>query len=1091
MSRDSFERERARKETETSFAVEASAGTGKTSALIDRILQLVLVRGPAGEPLPVSAVCAITFTEKAAGEMKLRLRQKLEESAAGGGEEGRRAAEALRELHAANISTVHSFAAALLRERPVEARLDPRFTPLDRNQGRLLFAEFLDAWLGRALEERRPALEAALRAGLPLQDLRELAGQLRDHAGRAAELDFPPPWTDEEANRLRLEMLDEGRQFPQLCGDPEDKLCDALGRALEWLDSPGEKAAPGIAGNKGRAANWQGGMAAVESVRSFIARAKAFAAALECLPRQRLLHAAVCWLNGEFLPAWEEHKRLKGYLEFDDLLAAARDLLRSSPDARSSFQQRYRALLVDEFQDTDPVQLEMVMLLASHRADGGSAADFEAAPGRLFIVGDPKQSIYRFRGADIETYQKVGRRESAQERGLERLELTTNFRSVPSILRFVDIAFESVMRAADGGDYQPDYLAFGGSGHRAEGPVSPSVRLLGDFDAAGEAVGSGPGFFQLECSRIARLIGAICRDDEWQVEDRDAGTGRRRQARFGDIAVLLPVLTKADTLETALQNGGVPYVLEGGKYYYRRSEVASALNVLRAVSNPSDTVALYGALRSIFFGLSDEDLLREHAAGAVLDYRRPVPADSRLHGPFGILADLHGHRNRRLPSETFEMLLHRTGAREVLAPRGLQSAANLMKLAQTLRVLQREATFSQAVDLLSRMDEEDIGESESRIMEERGDAVRLLTIHKAKGLDFPIVIVAGLGLQVAAAHGSICSEPHRIRAYGVRAKLGDSFVSTPEWENLREEEKKREAAELVRLLYVALTRARDHLVVGTHHKGKKEKGGEDFARDLGRTRLEPLGGLLASGMRMEPRPAVILEAQRVDALPLLRAAAEENGEIDVGRRLRREYEELRRLIEETPGAAVGEGAAEGEAAPAAEDLPRDAGPSRAIRLGLAFHEVMETAELGWEGERLQDCVAGAAAGHSLDDAAAAELGEMAGFCMKSGLVARARAAGAAGRGLFRELPFIRAVEGAAGERSMEEGKIDLLFEEGDGWVLVDYKTDRLDAAGDLPAGTRERYGAQMEAYAQALAELGIELKARCLLLARSGQSLEF
>ena len=215
-----------------------------------------------------------------------------------------------------------------------------------------------------------------------------------------------------------------------------------------------------------------------------------------------------------------------------------------------------------------------------------------------------------------------------------------------------------------------------------------------------------------------------------------------RVPRYGDIAILLPVLTHASLLEEALKDREIPYVLEGGKFYYARSEVSSAITVLKAVANPNDRIALYGSLRSIFFGLSDEDLLRAHIRGTPLDYREPAPPESPLFHPFGILNELHRHRHERLASETFEMLLQQTGAREVLAVHGLQSLANLNKVGRTIRALQTEATFTQVVDLLGMMDEEGLAESESRLMEERSDAVRILTIHKAKGLDFPIVFAA-------------------------------------------------------------------------------------------------------------------------------------------------------------------------------------------------------------------------------------------------------------------------------------------------------------------------------------------------------------
>lgn len=221
---DSADRKKATEETGRSFAVEASAGTGKTTILIDRVLHLVLERGPEGAPLPLSRICAITFTEKAAGEMKIRLRQEFEKKASRAGEPGTRALAALRDLETASISTFHAFAVALLKERPIEAGLDPRFTALDEVQSDLLFREVWDAWMQQALLERKVPLERALRAGLGLEALREAARTLRQRAHGVRGLKLAPPPTEEETRQQMRQMLEEGRRFLSLVRNQDDKL---------------------------------------------------------------------------------------------------------------------------------------------------------------------------------------------------------------------------------------------------------------------------------------------------------------------------------------------------------------------------------------------------------------------------------------------------------------------------------------------------------------------------------------------------------------------------------------------------------------------------------------------------------------------------------------------------------------------------------------------------------------------------------------------------------------------------------------------------------------------------------------------------
>ena len=1077
MTADSLDREKAIRETDRSFAVEASAGTGKTTTLVDRILHLVLERGPEGVPLRLLNVCAITFTEKAAGEMKIRLRQEFEKRARGTGDSAERARIALRDVETAPISTFHALAVSLLKERPVEAGLDPRFSTLDENQSELLFREVWDAWLQRALKERHEPLERALRSGISLDGLEELARTLRLHARNAQELELVSPLTDDEVReqtRIRLETAYELRSLILNSGD---KLVAHLEKTIYWLENPSSNCpAPQKPGNAGAAANWSGGKDTVGRAQEFVREAADFCCFCGQLPQQRVLDAVVRWMVDGFLPEWQSQKRKRGLVDFDDQLALARDLLKRNRFVRREFQKQYAALLVDEFQDTDPLQLEIVRLLSSPDLEETDPARLRPAPGRLFVVGDPKQSIYRFRRADIESYLEIAQLEKLKDLQVERLQLSNNFRSVPSILRFVDSAFHEAMKASDSGHYQPEYASFGGHGERAEEPSPPSVYILGNRPDEGDS-GTGGGFFEREAARVAKLISQIRGNELWKVadrnQDREKGTVWRVPA-FGDIAVLLPVLTRCDALEEALRETAIPYVLEGGKFYYARSEVSSALTVLRALANPNDSIALYGSLRSIFFGLSDEDLLREHMAGRPLDYRREVPQDSLLHQPYLILRELHGGRHDRPPSETLETLLHRTGAREVLAVRGFQSLANLAKLVRTLRSLETDATFSQAVDLLRAMDEEGQAESESRVMEEQNDAVRVMSIHKAKGLDFPIVIVAGLGLTRRPRNSSFLSDPHRRKSFAASIRMRDSRVHTPGWTELAEEDRKRDDAELVRLLYVALTRARDRLIVCTHTRGWKKSAEGKPQLDANGSRLQPLCFFL-SECYCGGSEARILDEKVLDAATV-RPRAVPPGIRDWGAIARRQYDELARLLRETPSsidavAATGEG------------REVDAEPSRAARLGIAFHDAMEKADSGLDDRAL---VSEPGARLKLDPAAVRDLEQMLRLTRHSALFERVTRARRSGARILKELPFVRPLSGGA----IEEGKIDLLFEEPEGYVLVDYKTDEYPAGADIETLFREKHGKQILQYVQALASMGVKVSSAYLLMARTGAAIQ-
>jgi ATP-dependent helicase/nuclease subunit A len=1090
---DREQRRRAVEETNRSFIVEASAGTGKTRTLIDRIIRLVLEKGPAGPPLRLSEICAITFTEKAAGELKVRLRQHFEQTLKNQQTSSGnllRAREALIDLETAAISTFHSFAVSLLKERPVEAALDPRFTALNEIRSELYFRDVWEPWIGRALENRNPILERALRNGIRLESLENLARILRLKwlIVRNLDSDSPPP--EEQCRQKIQDLLLQGKNLLALAIKVEDKLVAFLERALNWLEHPDREAdALAKPGGAGATANWTGAKDTVRVVREFVKETVEFQTAFQNLPAQQFLDDVVRWIKEAFMKEeWEKRKQAEGLLDFDDQLYLARDLLLKHKTVRREFQERYKALLVDEFQDTDPIQWEMVLMLSSEDFDEADISRLRPAPGRLFIVGDPKQSIYRFRNADIETYLDVVKNREAL--GLNLLELTTNFRSVPSILGFVDSAFRDAMKAPDeDGYYQPDYLAFGDHGFRNTELQPPAVHLLGDISSEDDSKRTTRKLIERESRRIAKLIRSIHGSKSWKVErEKDNWV----VPQYGDIAILLPVLSYAYILEESLRDMEIPYVLEGGKFYYARSEVSSAITVLRSIANPNDSVALYGSLRSIFFGLSDEDLLQAHVEGQVFDYRKPVPSESPLHHAYEILLDLHRHRHQKRPSETFEILLQKTCAREVLAVRGFQSLANLNKLGRTLRALQDKGTFSQIVDLLATMDEEKLAESESRLMEERSDAVRIMSIHKAKGLDFPIVFAAALGLKRKTPARNLLADSRDRKIFALNIGSKDSGLQSARWDELIDEEKKRENAELLRLLYVGLTRARDHMILSTHTAAwKQTDDAERWVPDTAGTRLGPLSSFLEDCFSGSNKFMRIIDVDALDAAPDPERAFSAPTMKDWRSIADREFKALDVLIHNTPSAGklqmagqAGEASLHEDSAP--EDRMPEAAENRFVRLGIAFHEAMERVDLFSQKDHTR-FTQELTARHRLDRDSALKLEDMMRISLSSDLLERARAAASSGRRVLREIPFVRSLN----QGTIEEGKIDLLFEEENGWALVDYKTDWVSKdAGSVEEFFRNKYSSQIGEYLGAMQVLSVNVTSAYLLLARTGTAIK-
>ncbi len=1040
---DQADRDAAVADTATSILVEASAGTGKTTTLVRRILELALADG-----VPLSRIAAMTFTEKAAGEMKERLRAELDEAATR--EEDplrrRRAAEARRDLEAAPISTLHAFCGRLLRERPVEAGVDPDFvTPEEPVTEELLDAVFVE-WLDRAAREEGPVADA-LRQGLSPEELRALAGEL--YAERALVLasaieSDPIPFVRREALRLALAGSDLCDEVPEE-GRTEKKALllaaavSELGDVAQAGDAALASFVPSVEISLvgGKRGLWSPELkAGVEKYRKDV---KALAALAKEVPRSRLLAAVVDAILHGLFPALEAEKSKRGLLDFEDLLLRARKLLRDSPAAREHFRARFQTIIVDEFQDTDPVQAEIVLRLAAGESDQDSAPWQELDPGggALFLVGDPKQSIYRFRRADVETWRQVAPLFPSGARKT----LTTSFRAGPGLVSFVNAVFSRVFAECE----EPWEVSYAPLAPRPDATPgeSPAVLYVAPPAAGDEELPEGEDLAgsALEARAVANLL-----------RERFAG----RPKGWEGIAVLVSRNESIDVFEEALREAGIPAVLEGGASFYRREETAAVVQALRAVADPADGIAATAALKSLLFGLTDVELLEAVESGLRLDAPPAAPPAAPVPGPVGealaLLARLRAARHARPLAETVLDLLDsrsvfpalRAGA--VVHP--AQAEANLERLVVLARALDAEGlSFREAVSrLASRLE---AVQAEPRAFEEKADAVRLLTLHKSKGLEFDVVVLADLGFKQPEAAGRkrrLFYERSGGR-WAVRASFSGARAGSPGFAYVEERDALRQRAEDQRQLYVAFTRAKEKLVVSWFRTRRVKKDGEisDF---LGKSLLASVA--FAEGPPSDLAPLVEVVPANLAPPPAAAPAAATTRELDLeaetkaaearlARARATASRSLRRSGEkEKPWSRA---AAAEYASPSVEDLPAleraEEVQARAVRLGTAVHEAME---LLLDPSRTPPASAGEAvkaAATVLDPASAAEAAVLVERLLAHPVVARARAA----RRRFVELPVLfrdDALEGAP----LVEGKIDLLFEEEDGWVVVDWKPAR-------------------------------------------------
>ena len=849
--------------------VEAAAGTGKTTQLIGRIIA-VLAEGRAD----VDQIVAVTFTEKAAGELKLRLRERLDVergAAAHQPERRNRLDAALRDLEKAHVGTIHGFCADLLRERPVEAGIDPLFEVLTEPAAERLFDAAFTRWLQQQLADPPEGMRRALRRSAfggedgPIDRLRRAAWDLTQWR------DFLAPWTRDAFARpeeidavvamlhelARLTRKPSATNDPLYVGtEPVRRLSDEIslqrdfGDANTPADYDGWEA--GLADlsrdrvlanlRHGRGAFYAAGVArdgVVAAVEALRTRLDAFRLAADadlaaCL--QRELRGAI--------EAYEEAKARNGALDFLDLLLVARNLVRDNPPVRRGFQQRFKRIFVDEFQDTDPLQAEILLLLA---ADDEHVVDWRrarAVPGRLFLVGDPKQSIYRFRRADVAIYREVSRQLEAH--GARPLQLRTSFRSVPAIQACVNAAFATVM-TSDDQTLQAPYVAL--APHRPAIAGQPALVALPVPEPYAKRYVSPLSIEASLPAAVGAFVDWMVNESGWRVTERSGTEPVRVAAKHVCLLFRRFVSWQTDVTRPyvqALESRGIAHVLVGGRAFHEREEIEAIRAALAAIEWPDDELSMFATLRGPFFAIGDEELLEwayrfgrqtdsgfrrhvfhPHRIPPVFDgdgapdveHLRPIASALRL------LGRLHWHRNdvRRERSGSgrrwggtaavLHELLDATRAHVgfALRPGGEQALANVLHVAELARQYELGGgiSFRGFVDELRRA-ADTAQAAEAPILEEDSDGVRMMTVHKAKGLEFPIVILADLTCKLSRPEAGRWIEP---AANLCAIKLGGWAPADLLLHGV--EEAARDRAEGQRLAYVAATRARDVLVVPT------------------------------------------------------------------------------------------------------------------------------------------------------------------------------------------------------------------------------------------------------------------------------------
>ncbi|HEY7467625.1 MAG TPA: UvrD-helicase domain-containing protein [Dehalococcoidia bacterium] len=1033
---DDLARRQIRELLDETLFVEASAGTGKTAALVDRYIALVL----AGRT--VDRIVAITFTDKAAAELRDRVRQELEARLEKEADAGRRALidAALAGLDRAQISTIHAFCQALLRFFAVRAGIDPAFEVQDEVASQRRFEERWRTYLD-SLGDRPDAVDKVGRlldlGMLPryLQELAEALWQRGELAERlhGSPLSAPPAaWPDLHTLRARLAAV------PIATVPADDKLRQRIEGLLvsldDLIDAGDERdahlvsAAAGLnprLGNTGRADNWKGSLPVNDARNAAIAVTETLLATLSALRSQAL--ADVLPFVVEFVMTEAVERGRDGALMFDDLILKTRNVLRDYESARHAVRERYDTLLIDEFQDTDPLQAEIARYFATDPMAGRPES------GRLFLVGDPKQSIYRFRRADMAMYAKTAA--ELQQAGARHVDLSLNRRSQPGVIDWVNGVFERLMHGVYDLEIQPAYQPL--APQRPGGLDGPAVSWFGEAMDV-----SAPLLRQLEAGRIAAYCREVVRQG-WQVYDRTLDAAR--PARYRDVAVLLPARTILQPLERALAAEAIPYRVEGGSLVYATQELRDLINCLTAIDDPSDDVAVVAALRSPAYACSDVDLAayRLHQAGS-FNYLRP-DLDA-FTGPVAAgLRDLRDWHLRR-GNLTLAALTEGFISHSRLVEIGLLDAGNRNAFRRARFLVEQARAFEAAgpeslrafVEWLEGNVSEAILDQEGAGLDDDEDAVRILTIHAAKGLEFPIVFLAGLGAPPRNQPPVFGHDRSDGRIAVQAGRVATRFNLGPVDEVMKHEQE-HDLAERDRLLYVGATRARDHLIVSLFHKQNSSNTAaarllQHGARDLAQT--------LPAVSIASPAAAAPFAGLTVDV-------ADEDGFDEARARLVASSRTLRF----TSATALGREAAPEEDKGEREDEGEPWSRGRAgTHLGRAVHAALQS--LAWDADDAAiDAVARAQAVAEAIPTRADEAAALVRVALASQAAQRARTA----RRALREVPFAFKQDGV-----IVEGFADLVIEHEDGIEIVDWKTDRVP--GDAVSARLENYKTQAGLY---------------------------
>ncbi len=1054
---DEDQRNIIRSELDTTLLVEAAAGTGKTTGMVSRMVNLLAE----GKCL-VDTLAAVTFTRKAAAELRSRFQIELEKACRDAKPSSlTRLRVALDGMERCFIGTIHSFCARMLRERPVEAGVDLEFEEMDDVEDDALRARAWAAYVNGLYTSNDPVLEELEELGVEIGQLGRTFHKMADYL----DVDeWPAPSVPApDVTNAKVALAELVRHMEQEAATfPESTGTDPL--------MPQYRIIPMMF----RQARRRGGTFEIMEILARFREVKPTLKYWTYGKKQALTELALwddfrtstaeplvkAWreyryepLLGAILPAVKIYDRMRsdaGKLNYQDLLIKAAGLLRdgAATRVRDYFRRRFTHILVDEFQDTDPVQAEVIMLLAAENTDETDWRKCRPAPGSLFVVGDPKQSIYRFRRADIVTYNQV--KEIIQRNGGKVVTLRANFRTTRPIIDWVNKTFENEFQEHSA-DCSPDYVPLAAvreddSGKELTG--IRSVRIPKDLKN-NQQIGDYEGTLIAGTIRYALDRGFRIPRSPSEIE-----AGVPEEVQPGDFLIVTPKTGNLHVYSRKLEELGIPHQVTGGKSLNQVRELKLLHSLLTAVTQPDNPVALVAVLRGELFGISDPDLFAFRRAGR-FSFSSPIPEnldssiEEQFSDAFTKLKQYALWMTRYPAVSAFERIAQDMGlpARAASSAGGDVQAGSFLKAFELIRGAQREFwSVADLVEYLGKLVAEDEKHDAIPASPPQGSVVRLMNLHKVKGLEAPVVFLADpTGKKKHTAELYVDRTADMVRGY---AAIEGTVTGTertvllahpPRWDEYSATEEEFQKAEELRLLYVAATRAGCGLTVTVRQSYKNRDPWSFFDPHLDKSRL-----LVNPGFQMPPSTQqVSLTGEDVAS------AAEEIGE------------RVRNAAIQTYDVAAAK----------ASTIQRGRFTytlgEHGTEWGTVIHLLLETAMVDPNAD-IRALAKSVIADQGLDLALTEEATATVESVIRSDLWKRA------GRSPNRlvEVPFQRLLPGGEDAGSTDtilRGVIDLAFEEPDGWVIVDYKSDRVPE--DKVQHLVDVYTHQVLSYADAWKEI--------------------